>query len=90
MRCVARSEPGVEQTYQDRTELAIVLSALRALSRADRDALLLRVAGELPFDEIAVVMHTSPAAVKMRVSRARRRLAALLPEHADGRRTHTA
>ncbi len=90
LRGVARNERGVEQSYQDRTELAIVLSAMRALSRADREALLLRLAGELPFDEIAVVMHTSRAAVKMRVSRARRRLAALIAEHADGRRKHTA
>ena len=85
---VAGNEPAVDQSYQDRTELAIVVSAIRALSRADREALLLRVAGELSFEEIAVVMHTSPAAVKMRVSRARRRLAALLAEPADGRRTH--
>ena len=90
LRGVARSEPGVEQSYQDRTEVAIVLSAMRALSRADREALLLRLVGELPFDEIAVVMHTSPAAVKMRISRARRRLAARLADHAHGRRTHTA
>jgi RNA polymerase sigma factor (sigma-70 family) len=90
LRSVARDQPGVEQAYQNRTELAIVLSVMRALSRADREALLLRLAGELPFDEIAIVMHTSPAAVKMRISRARRRLAALLAEHSDGRRTHTA
>jgi len=73
LRSVARDEPGVEQAYQDRTELAFVLSAMRALSRADREALLLRLAGGLPFDEIALVLHTSPAAVKMRISRARRR-----------------
>jgi RNA polymerase sigma-70 factor (ECF subfamily) len=90
LRGVARHEPGVEQSYEDRSELAIVLSAMRTLSRADREALLLRVAGELPFDEIAAVMHTSSAAVKMRVSRARGRLVALLAEHTDGRRTHTA
>src|SRR5216683_1811052 len=53
LRGVARNERGVEQSYQDRAELAIVLSAMRALSRADREALLLRLAGELPFDEIA-------------------------------------
>ena len=63
---------------------SIVVSAMRALSRADREALILRVAGELAFDEIAVVMHTSPAAVKMRMSRARRKLAALLAETAPG------
>jgi RNA polymerase sigma-70 factor (ECF subfamily) len=85
LRDVVRREPGVDRSYQDRTELAIVLSAIRTLSRADREALLLRVAGELPFDQMAIVLRTSPAAVKMRVSRARRRLASLLAEPADGR-----
>ena len=89
VRRVARDERGIEQAYQDRAELTTVLSALRALSRPDREALLLRLVGELPFDEVAVVMGTTPAAVKMRVSRARRRLAALLPEDLHGRRKHT-
>jgi RNA polymerase sigma factor (sigma-70 family) len=90
LRDVARDEPTVEQAYERRADLAIVRSALRALSRADREALLLRSAGELPFEEIAVVMGTSPAAVKMRISRARRRLAALVRERLDGRRKQTA
>ena len=90
LRGVARDEPGVDQSYDDRAELAVVMTALRALARADREALLLRLVGELPFTEIAVLMNTSPAAVKMRISRARRRLAALLPERSHGRRSHTA
>jgi len=90
LRGVARDEPGVDQAYEDRTELASVLSAMRALGRADRDALLLRVVGELSFDEIANVTGSSPGAVKMRISRARRRLVALLPEHSNGRRTQSA
>jgi len=81
----ARDEASVAKAYEDRHELSIVLSALWALSRADREALLLRAAGELSFDEIAAILCTSTAAAKMRVSRARRRLAALLPEHANGR-----
>jgi DNA-directed RNA polymerase specialized sigma24 family protein len=63
---------------------------LRTLPRVDREALLLRLVGDLPFADIAVLMNTSPAAVKMRISRARRRLAASPPEHLHGRRTHTA
>jgi RNA polymerase sigma-70 factor (ECF subfamily) len=90
LRGLARDEPGIEQSYEDREELAAVLSALRALSRADREALLLRLVAELPFDEVAAIMGTTPAAVKMRLSRARRCLAALLPEKLHGRRTHTA
>jgi len=66
-----------------------VRSALRKLPRRDRETLLLRAVGELSFGEVAAVMGTTPAAVKMRITRARRRLAALLPEDLHGR-THTA
>jgi len=71
LRNTAHNEPSVEQLYDDRRELGIVLSALRALSRADREALLLRAVGELSFEEIAAIVRTSTAAVKMRISRAR-------------------
>ena len=85
LRGVARDDPGVVERYADRREMDAVRGALRALPRRDREALLLRAIGELPFDAIARVMHSTPAAVKMRISRARRRLAALVPEHVDGR-----
>jgi RNA polymerase sigma factor (sigma-70 family) len=90
LRGIARDERGVDRAYEDRVDLGIVLATLRTLPRADREALLLRLVGDLPFADIAVLMNTSPAAVKMRISRARRRLAASLPEHLHGRRTHTA
>jgi len=86
----ARAGPSLEQAYADRAELTAVLAALRRLRRADREAMLLRVVGELPFEEIATLTRSTPAAVRMRISRARRRLAALLPEHGHGRRTRTA
>ena len=90
LRGVARDEPAVDRAYEDRADLATVLAALRTLPRVDREALLLRLVGDLPFTDIAVLMNTSPAAVKMRISRARRRLAASRPEHLHGRRAHTA
>jgi len=90
LRGVAGGEPGVDRSYEDRVELTLVMSAIDALPRPDREALLLRVVGELEFADIAVLLHTSPAAVKMRISRARRRLLASLPEHSHGRRTNTA
>lgn len=90
LRGVAADEPAVDRVYDDRAELATVLDALRGLPRADREALLLRIAGELSFEDIAVLTNTSPAAIKMRISRARRRLADRLPERSHGRRTHTA
>jgi RNA polymerase sigma-70 factor (ECF subfamily) len=90
LRNTPRAEPSVDKAYDDRRELSAVLSALRTLSRTDREALLLRAAGELPFEDIAVILHTSTAAVKMRVWRARRRLATILPEHSNERRTQAA
>jgi RNA polymerase sigma-70 factor (ECF subfamily) len=90
LRGVARDEPAADRIYDDRADLARVLGALRAFPRADREALLLRVVGELSFENIAILMNTSPAAVKMRLSRARRKLADSLPELSHGRRTHTA
>jgi RNA polymerase sigma-70 factor, ECF subfamily len=86
----ARPEPSLEQAYADRAELTAVLAALRRLRRADRETMLLRVVGELPFEDIAAITHSTPTAVRMRISRARRRLAALLLEHGHGRRTRTA
>ena len=90
LRNLAHDAPSAEQACEHRSELAVVRSALRLLSRADREALLLRAAGELSIEEIATLMLTTPAAVKMRISRARRRLAALVQEQSDGRRTQTA
>jgi len=86
---IVRDEPTVEEAYEARNELALVTAALRVLSRRDREALLLRVAGELSVEQTAALLHTTPAAVKMRVSRARRRLAARMLEHSDGRRRTT-
>src|SRR5439155_20960114 len=89
LRNTAGSEPSSEHAALDRSELTVVLSALSKLPRADREALLLRAAGELGFDEIAALTRTTPAAAKMRISRARRKLVDLLPETAYGRRTRT-
>jgi RNA polymerase sigma-70 factor (ECF subfamily) len=90
LRGVAGDEPAVDRAYGHRADLAAARAALRTLPRADREALLLRAVAELSFADIAVLMKTSPAAVKMRISRARRKLADSIPEHSHGRRTHTA
>jgi RNA polymerase sigma-70 factor, ECF subfamily len=91
LRTMDNREAGVGQAFEDRRELSFVRRALRTLSLRDREALVLRAVGELSYDEIAAVVHISPAAAKMRVSRARKRLAQLLLEQADGnRRTRSA
>ena len=83
-------EPGADERYEHRTELNVVLAAMRQLRRTDREVLFLRLAGELEMDEIAAITGTTPAAVKMRLHRARHRLAALLPESEYGKRKQTA
>ena len=63
------------------------LSPQRALARAlaglpahERDALELRVVDELPYDEVAARLDIRPAAARLRVSRALRRLALTTPK----------
>lgn len=90
IRGVASRDANVARAYEDRAELAIVLTAIHTLPHADREAMLLRVVGELPFDEIAALLRTTPAAVKMRLSRARKRLAATLPEFRHESRPNSA
>jgi RNA polymerase sigma-70 factor (ECF subfamily) len=90
IRGFAREEPTVEQAYANRLELRRTLSGLRSLPRLDREALLLRSVGELSYDDIALVYRSSPAAIKMRVSRARRQLAACIEEPSHGRQSRTA
>jgi RNA polymerase sigma-70 factor (ECF subfamily) len=86
LRGFAARGPTVEDAYVTRTELRRALSDLQALSRRDREALLLRVIGELSYEEVASACGSSVAAVKMRVSRARRRLTGFQQEPTDGRR----
>ena len=85
LRDAVDGAPDAEQAYAGRAGLIAVRAALRRLTRLDREALILRAAGDLPLEAIARVMRTSPSAVKMRIMRARRRLAALLAEPVHGR-----
>jgi RNA polymerase sigma-70 factor (ECF subfamily) len=72
--------PSPESRAVARSEEARVRSALAALPRPDREAILLVATGELGMSEAASVLGVSVSAVKMRVHRARTRLAALLEE----------
>jgi RNA polymerase sigma-70 factor (ECF subfamily) len=89
IRALPHPEPTVEDAYMNRLELRAVLMGLRALPRRDREALLLRAVGELSYEDIASVCGSSAAAIKMRVSRARRRLAAPTEEPLHGQRRTT-
>ena len=55
-------------------------SALGSLPRGQREALELRVVGELPYDEVALELDCTPTAARLRVMRALGKLAGLLGE----------
>jgi RNA polymerase sigma-70 factor (ECF subfamily) len=74
------AEPGAQESVQQRDALSIVLAALRRLPELDRSALLMRTLEELPYEEIAQALQLSISAAKVRVHRARLRLAALVPK----------
>jgi len=69
-------DPGVQ--IDDRARLEATLKALAELPEAERAALLLRVDFDLPYEEIAAALGISVAAAKVRVHRARMRLAEVL------------
>ena len=64
----------VEERLSPRAALA---SGLDALPEHEREALELRVVEELPYDQVADRLGVRPAAARLRVSRAIRRLSAL-------------
>lgn len=76
------SAPGPEAEAQSREELAAVLVALQELPEVDRAALLMRAQDGLAYEEIATALALSLPAAKVKVHRARLRLA----EHRAHRR----
>ena len=64
----------VPERVEHREELRGVFHAMASLGRRDREVLLMRAAGEMSIDDIAVALGTSGDAVKMRLHRARARL----------------
>jgi RNA polymerase sigma-70 factor (ECF subfamily) len=69
--------PGPEAAAQGREELEAVLAALQELPEIDRAALLMRAQDEIPYEEIASALGLSLPAAKVKVHRARLRLAEL-------------
>ena len=69
----------------DQARLEVVLRALRGLPESERAALLLRVDHDLSYEEIASALGISAGAAKVRVHRARLRLASALKS--QGRKT---
>jgi len=72
--------PGADVAAEDRERLRRVLEAMRQLPVAEREALVLAVDRELPYQEISAIVGASVPAVKVRVHRARMRLKSLLED----------
>ncbi len=73
----------VEEALEDELPLADLGPALRQLSPSQRAAVFLHYEADLPVREVARLMGTSGAAVRVHLMRGRRRLADLLGEHDD-------
>jgi RNA polymerase sigma factor (sigma-70 family) len=71
------SEEGYEAVEERLSPRAALAQALETLPEHERQALELRVVDELPYPDVAARMGVRPAAARLRVSRALRRLAAL-------------
>jgi RNA polymerase sigma-70 factor, ECF subfamily len=76
--------PNPEASTTERERLREVLAAMTRLPLVEREALVLAVDRELPYDQIAGILGCTKGAVKVRVHRARLRLKTLLDakEHA--------
>jgi RNA polymerase sigma-70 factor (ECF subfamily) len=72
------AEAGIEEVREDRHDVEDVLRALRELSPGQRGAVFLHYHADLPIREVAKVMGTSTAAVKVHLHRGRKRLRELL------------
>jgi RNA polymerase sigma-70 factor, ECF subfamily len=81
-------EPGVSPEMRAivKSELREVLKLLQEIPEADRAALLMRVQQEMSYEDIARVLGISLAAVKIKIHRARLKLA---EARAGGLRAHT-
>jgi len=69
--------PGPHALVEGHAELEAVLADLQTLAEPDRAALLMRAHDQMAYEEIAAALKISIGAAKVKVHRARRRLAEL-------------
>ena len=70
--------PGPERRAHAQLELQTVLAALQTLPEIDRAAVLLRAEEGMLYDEVAAALGISPVAARVKVHRARLKLAEAL------------
>ncbi len=75
---MAADQPDPEVRASDQSRLRVVLAALATLSEIERAALLMRADDGLPYEEIARALGISTASAKVKVHRARLKLAEIL------------
>jgi len=73
----ADHQPGPDQLTESRLELVRAMSAVQTLSEVDRAAFLLRVQHDLPYEEIARILQLPLTTVKVKIHRARLKLAVM-------------
>lgn len=71
----ASGTPGPHERAEHRAALAAVLADLQTLAEPDRAAVLMRATDQMPYEDIAAALGISVGAAKVKVHRARRRLA---------------
>ncbi len=86
LESLSSSEPSPERRAEARAELSAVLAALQTLPEIDRAALAMRSEDQLPYDEIARVLGISLSAVKVKIHRARLKLAEARSRNLEDRR----
>ena len=72
----ADPQPAPEQQVESRLELSRAMDAIQSLPEIDRAAFLLRIQHELPYDEISRILQLPLTNVKVKIHRARLKLAA--------------
>jgi RNA polymerase sigma-70 factor, ECF subfamily len=77
---IASPASGQDVRFEKEAALDAVLRALRTLPEIERAALLMRTQGELSYGEIAGILQLSIVNAKVKVHRARLKLAAVISE----------
>jgi RNA polymerase sigma-70 factor, ECF subfamily len=72
---LADGRPGADARAGDQRDLQVVLAALARLPETDRAAVLMRADEGVPYEEIAAALGISTVAAKVKVHRARLKLA---------------
>lgn len=72
------SRPGPDRLADSHIELQAALAALQTLPEIDRAAVLLRAQEGMSYEEVAAALGISPAAARVKVHRARLKVAAAL------------